>query len=215
MPTFPNGHLTFDHISASSMTTLEASEASSGLASSPMAMPVFFLAWIAIGLGLAEPLARRGHDRKIMVALGIGLGPLMIVVAVEAVTRREGEARPRLLAPGLDHGGHLDVLALIQGHPEDVRSLIPTLNAVKSVLATLTLARAVPCEWVEDPSDNEVIAQAMSALVAARELVPISNPALCVFPGTPEAVARRFSARSRPTLVLIAIDEATAPSSNC
>ena len=214
MPPSLNGHLTSDHINGWWMATLDASEVGSGLASSLLAMPAFFLGWIAIGIGVAHGLARRGHDRKMMVALGIGLGPLMIVVALDAVSRREREARPLLLAPGFDHGGRLDVLALIQGHPKHIRSLLPTLDAAKPVLGTLTLARAVPYEWVEDQSDTEVIAQVMSELLGARELIPIRSPALVVFPGTPEAVARRFSARSRPTLVLIAIDEATATSSN-
>ena len=214
MPPPLNGHLTSAYINASWMTS-DASEVALGLASSPLAMPAFFLGWIAIGIGVAHGLARRGHDRKLMVALGIGLGPLMIVVAVDAVTQREREARPRVLAPGFDYGGRLDVLALIQGHPDHVRSLLPTLDAIKSVLGTLTLARAVAFQWVEDQSENEVIAQATSDLVAARKLVPITNPALVVLPGTPEAVARRWSARSRATLVLIAIDGATATSSNC
>ena len=215
MPPPLNGDLTSDHVSASWMASSEAAEVGTGLASSPMAMPAFFLGWIAIGISIAHGLVRRGHDRRLMVALGIGLGPLMIVVAVDTVTRRERDARPRLLAPGFDHGGRLDVLALIQGHPDQVRSLLPTLDAAKSVLGMLTLGRAVPYEWVEDESDNEVMAQATSDLVAARELVPITSPALVVFPGTPEAAAQRFSARSRPTLVLIAIDEATVASSNC
>ncbi len=207
MPSAPNADLTSDHINGWWVGTAQAAEVGPALASSPLAILAFFLGWIAIGVGVARPMVRRGHDRKIMTALGIGLGPLMIVVAVEAVTRREREARPLLLASGFDQGGDLDVLVLVPGDPDQIRSLVPTLTVVKSELGTLTLARAVPYEWVDDHSDNEVIVQASSALVAAREFVPITGPALAVFPGTPRGVAQRFSARWRRTLVLFATDE--------
>lgn len=183
-----------------------------GLASSPLAMPAFFLGWIGIGVLVGLGLARRGHDRRTMAALGVGLGPLMFVVASDAVRRREREARPFVLSPGLDHGGTLDVLVLIEDSPDHVRSVTPTLSAVESEIGTLTIAQTVEYEWLEDgqdDADNDVVASASAALLAARNLVPISSPALVVFPGTAEATARRFAARPRRTLVLVATDEST------
>jgi hypothetical protein len=176
-------------------------------------MPAFFLGWIGVGVLVGLGLGRRGHDRRLMTALGVGLGPLMLMVGSEAL-RREREAVPLVLSPGADHGGDLDVLVLVQHDPNHVRSLAPMLEAVESEVGTLTLARAVAYEWLEgdpdDPGENEVVASASSALIAARDLVPITSPALVVFPGRVDTATRRFAERPRRTLVLVAIDEAAA-----
>lgn len=214
MPQLRQPRLAVDPSEGSWVLAADGQDVAGGLASSPLAMPAFFLGWIAVGVSVALVLARRGHDCRTMVALGVGLGPLMFVVASDAVRRREREARPLVLSPGVDHGGDLDILVLIQHSPEHVRSLAPTLSAVESEVGTLTLARAVEYEWLddapEDHADNEVVASASSALVTARDLVPISSPALVVFPGTVEAAARRFAARRHRTLILVAIDDPTA-----
>lgn len=203
-------------------------EASGGLAASPFAMPAFFLGWAGIGGVVALRLARRGHDRRLMVALGAALGPFMIIVASDAVAHREREARPLVLAPGLDHGGDLDVAILLQGRPEDVRSVVPTIFAVQAEIGLVSLARAVPYEWLDDgtqpPDDdgvvrwaegaveNNVIAEATAALVAARDLMASASPALVVFPGLAAHAAERVSRPNRRVLVLTAIDEDAATS---
>jgi hypothetical protein len=93
-------------------------------------MPAFFLGWIGVGVLVGLGLGRRGHDRRLMTALGVGLGPLMLMVGSEAL-RREREAVPLVLSPGADHGGDLDVLVLVQHDPNHVRSLAPMLEAVE------------------------------------------------------------------------------------
>lgn len=167
-----------------------------------------------MGVLTALVLVRRGHDRKMMVALGVGLGPLMLLVASDTVRRREGEARPLVIEPGADHGGGLDVLVLVQGRPDDVRSVLPSVAALRSELRTLTLARAVAYEWLEEDLDNEVVMAASSALLAARDMLPIGGAELALHPGTPKAVADRFDAQHGRTLVLFAIEESTTGSTS-
>jgi hypothetical protein len=169
----------------------DGKEIAGGLASSPLAMPAFFLGWIGIGVLVGLGLARRGHDRRAMTALGAGLGPLMFVVASDAVRRRERETRPLVLSPGVDHGGDLDILVLVENGPEDVRAVASTLGAVESEIGTLTLARTVGYEWLEYEADNEVVASASDALLRLW-------------------AARWFTARPRRTLVLVAVDASTA-----
>lgn len=181
-----------------------------GLAALPLAMPAFFLGWIAVGVVVALGLARRGHDRRMMLGLGAGLGPLMLVVASDAVRWRERDARALVLAPGADHGGDLDILVLIQDRPEDVRSVVPTLDAMRTEIGRLLLARVVDFEWLEGDLDNDVIDVASEALIAARDLVPVSSPALVVCPGTPQEAAERCLPGGRRMLVLVAIDESSA-----
>lgn len=184
--------------------------ASAGLASEPWSMPAFFLGWIGFGVLIGLALGRRGHDRRLMVAMGAGLGPLMAVVASNAVTRRRA-ASPLVLSPGGDHGGDLDILVLITDRADGVRSVVPTLIAVASEVRVLTLARAVPYEWLEG-DDNEVVEAASSVLVEARELVPIHRPALVVFPGRADDAVQRFVAAGERTLILHAIEESPVAS---
>lgn len=195
-----------DRLDGWSVFGAEGEKFAGGLAGEPWAMPAFLLGWIGIGVLVGLALARRGHHRRTMAALGFGLGPLMSIVASDAVKRREREARPFVLSPGVDHGGELDVLVHIQHGAEHIRSVAATLNAVESDIGTLTLARTVDYEWLEGDADNDVVEAASTALVMARDLVPISNPALLVFPGTVDSTARRFAGRSGRTLVLVAID---------
>jgi hypothetical protein len=205
-----------DQLDGWSVLAVEGQEIAGGLATSPLALPGFFIGWVGLGVLVGLGLARRGHDRRTLAALGAGLGPLMIAAIPEAVRRRERETRELVVAPGIDHGGHLDILVLVQEDPAHVHSVVPTLAAVKRDVGTLTIARVVDYDWL-DGSDatrshgNEVIATATSALVEARELVPISRPALVVLPGTVNGAARAFSARARPSLVLVAIDESSVP----
>jgi hypothetical protein len=190
--------------------TAESQEVGGGLAASPYALCAFFLGWVAIGAYAAYGLVRRGHDRGTMVALGAGLGPLMLIVMSRALVRREAEARPLVLAPGVDHGGDLDIMVLVQDQPEHVESVMATVDAMASEIGTLTLARAVDYEWLGDDLDNNAVARATQALYEARDLVPARGAGLVVHPGTVEAAARRFATRPHRTLVLVAVGDSSA-----
>jgi hypothetical protein len=172
-------------------------------------MPGFFAGWIAVGMVVALRVARRGHDRRVMVALGAGLGPLIFVL-VSDLRRREAEAPLIVLEPGVDHGGDLDVLVLVQRRPDEVRSVLPTLEAVAPDLATLTIARAVDFEWLEGDLDNEVVVASSIVLRDAAALVPIDGAGLALHPGTPTMVADRFAAQPDRSLVLFAVGDSAA-----
>lgn len=199
-----------DHPGEWVLLAADRPEASGALADSPWSMPAFFVGWIGLGVLIAAALGRRGHDRRLMIALGVGLGPLMAIVASRAVNARPS-ARPLVLAPGSDRGGDLDVLVLIQQAPERVRSVVPSLTAVAAEMRVLILARAVPYEWLEGDGNEEIDA-ATPVLVAARELVPIRLASLVLLPGMPAIAARRFGTHRGRTLVLHAIDESSRAS---
>ncbi len=198
-----------------SLLAAEGNEAGAGLASSPLAMPGFFTGWIVTGVLIGLWLARRGHDRNLMVALGTGLGPMMVVVASDSVRRRDPTAEPTIVEHGVNRGGDLDVLVLLHDHPDDVRSLVSTLQAIRTDLGKLVLARTVPYESINDdpsinPDPHPVVADAASAsLVEARAHLPYGGAQLELHPGTPAQAARRFARRSNRTIVLYAIGEAS------
>jgi len=178
-----------------------------GLASSPFAVPLFFFGWATVGLLLALVLVRRGHDTRTMLALGVGLGPLMAVVASDAIKRRDPNSPALLLEPGIHHGGQLDVLVLVQGEPADVQPIRANLEAVRARLGLLTVARAVAYEWTEGDLDNEVVTAGRRALADAADRLPVRGAELSLWPGPVDVVAERFRSRHIGGLVLVATAE--------
>lgn len=74
----------------------------SPLAAAPLAMSGFFAGWIAVGVVGALRLARRGHDRRTMVAVGAGLSPLMVLLASDLVQGAALALHPGTLTAGAD-----------------------------------------------------------------------------------------------------------------
>jgi len=160
-----------------------------------------------VGLLLALVLVRRGHDTRTMLALGVGLGPLMAVVASDAIKRRDPNSPALLLEPGIHHGGQLDVLVLVQGEPADVQPIRANLEAVRARLGLLTVARAVAYEWTEGDLDNEVVTAGRRALADAADRLPVRGAELSLWPGPVDVVAERFRSRHIGGLVLVATAE--------
>lgn len=191
--------------------TADLQEINGGLASSPLAAPAFFVGWVCLGLLLAATLPHASEERRTIRAAGAGLGPLMLVMLMGAWGRGRSP-HPVVLAQGVDHGGTLDVLVLIQGTPDAVRDLGPTLDAVAADIRTLTLARALPHLWLE-ADDAEAVEEASRVLDTARDLVQIRGAQLAVFvDAMPAAAARGFASRGPRVLVLHALDDTTSTS---
>lgn len=190
----------------------ETHESGHNLAASPLAVPAFFAGWLLVGVLVAWWLVRRGHDTRTMLALGACLGPLMGLVASDTVRRRERIARPLMLASPVDHGGPLDVLVLVQGRPDEVRSVGPTLEAVAPDLGTVMVARAVAYEWLEGDIDNDVVRTSEDDLVAAVGLLPVMGAGVALWPGPVDRVTARAGDGPAYTLVLNAIDESASGS---
>lgn len=163
----------------------------------------FFLGWMIIGLVVARHLIRRGHEPRSMIAIGLGLGPLMGLVASSASLRRRS-AQPLTLAEGTNHGGLVHVLVLIPGATADIAAIVPMLEAIAPDLAVLTLARPVPYEMLHDDLDASFMEANKAALSKAADLVPIRAPALALWPGPPSVVVAHFRGKYPRNLVLIA-----------
>lgn len=195
------------HADGVSSIAVDGQEAATGLAGSPLAIQGFFLGWITIGIISALWLAPRGHDRRILAALGVGLGPLMVFAVANMVRNTDREARPVVLRPGDHHGGPLDVMVIV-GDPNAITTLTPSLDAVRDDVGQFILGRTVPFEWAHDDLDNDVIEDAFQRLMAADRLLPLRGAQLEVHPGTPAAAARRFcSQRPNQSIVFYAIEE--------
>lgn len=183
------------------------------LASSPLTITAFFASWVALGMAPALGLARRGHDRNTMVAIGAGLGPLMLMVASDAVRRAERAAHPLVVRPGADLGGGLHLLVLVPALPEEARSLVPTVEAMRPDIASFTVARVVTYESIEGVLDHEAITELSELLRVASDLLGVEGAGIELHPGTTETVVNRFEERFPRTLVLFAVEDTTTDAS--
>jgi len=177
-----------------------------GLAASPLSIVGFFAGWVLVGLLLARGLIRRGHHRPTMLALGVGLGPLLAVVSADGHRRRVEDAAPRLLRPGHDHGGPLHVLVLVPGAPAAASDLGPTVAAVAPDLGTLCVGRVVAYEELGGATPESETVQHAAAVVAAAAVLPDLGASLALWPGTTDEVAARFREAHAHSLVLVAAD---------
>jgi hypothetical protein len=186
------------------MATNQVGKSSDSFAASPWAMPAFFAGWMAFGLVIAAILIRRGHDTRSMIAMGAGLGPLMLIVANDTIQHREAATAPVVVSAGVDRGGPIDVLVLIQGDPRDVSTVLPSLSAIGSDLGQLILGRIVDYEWLEGDLDNDAVVAASDALARAAAQLPFGEVEQAILPGTVATARTRFQQQHRHPLVLSA-----------
>jgi nucleotide-binding universal stress UspA family protein len=102
--------------------------------------------WVVIGLVLSIVMGRRGHDSFGWLVTGTLLGPLAVVLAIEARRRSEVlEPEPmRRGPPAIPSSGPVDVLVGFDGSPESRAAIdaVPTLLGDR--LGRLTVATVVP-----------------------------------------------------------------------
>jgi nucleotide-binding universal stress UspA family protein len=102
--------------------------------------------WVVIGLVLSIVMGRRGHDSFGWLVTGTLLGPLAIVLAIDARRRTEAldPANLRRGPPAIPSSGPIDVLVGFDGSPESRAAIdaVPTLLGDR--LGRLTVATVVP-----------------------------------------------------------------------
>lgn len=191
------------------MSPAETDELAGGFVASPLSFLGFTAGWVGTGLVVAWFLARRGHDRRTMGGLGVGLGPLMIAVAIDTVRHRERTVHPLVVEQGAHRQGALNVLVVVDGGAEAAADLAPALASMHTDLGDVTLVRCVGYEWIEHDIDNQVVAHATAILHQAAELLPVDEPSLVLLPGPPGAAIERFTRQQECGLVLFAVDDDT------
>jgi nucleotide-binding universal stress UspA family protein len=101
--------------------------------------------WLAIGLLLSVVMGRRGHDSFGWLVTGTLLGPLAVVLAMDA-RRRAEMLQPATLRrrPAVPNSGPLDVLVGFDGSPESHAALDTVPKLLGDRLGRLTVATVVP-----------------------------------------------------------------------
>ena len=102
--------------------------------------------WVAIGLLLSIVMGRRGHDSFGWLVTGTLLGPLAVVLALDA-RRRTEQLRPKRVRqgpPAIPSRGSVDVLVGFDGSPESRAAIDAVPALLGDRLGRLTVATVVP-----------------------------------------------------------------------
>jgi hypothetical protein len=146
----------------------------------PWGVALVVAVWIAIGLGTAVVLSRRGHEFGPHAALGVVLGPVFVFLALDIVRRREHD-QPIQISSSTRSGGRR-VLVVAVGDVEDPGAALESLRVLLGDFGPITLAVPVEHEVAErvhrmngapPPSEKlDRIANALADRSPGRMLLP-------------------------------------------
>jgi nucleotide-binding universal stress UspA family protein len=135
-------------------------------------------AWLVIGLALAVVMGRRGHSGFGWLVLGTVLGPLSLVLAVDATRRGESSYGAEQEAPGT-RVGPVDVLVGYDGSPESAAALATAARLFADRTGRFTVATVVPFGDLPDVERRaeQALAQAVAGQAGAEPLLLRGHPA--------------------------------------
>ena len=143
--------------------------------------------WLAIGFVLSLVLGRRGHDGFRWLVVGTLLGPLAILIAVDAV--QNGERRESsVISTGGSRSGTTDILVGVDGSAEARAAFDAAVAMFGESLGRVTLLRVVP---FDGGIDMDRTAAAETEREARR--VPDLQPRIEVARGDPATVLREHA----------------------
>jgi nucleotide-binding universal stress UspA family protein len=116
--------------------------------SSEAIIVIIGVTWVAIGLALAVYMGRRGHTAFGWGVIGVVLGPLAVLLAVQAVIEEPDHASLKTVDGGIPGVGSLDVLVGIDGSPEAAAAAVTALDLFASSMRRMTLAAVVDYDRV-------------------------------------------------------------------
>lgn len=131
-------------------------------------MPGFVIAvavgWVAIGLLLSIVMGRRGHDSFGWLVTGTLLGPLAVVLAIDARRRAErlAPANLRKGPPAIPSTGPVDVVVGFDGSPESRAAIAAVPALLGDRLGRLAVATVVP--YGEIREQERLAAKALQGL---------------------------------------------------
>lgn len=158
---------------------------------------VIAVTWVVIGFVLAVVMGRRGHNSFGWLVTGTLLGPLGVVLAVDAGHREQLQLLPvRDAAPLVAGTGPVDVLVGADGSPESEAAMGSAVVLLGDRLGRLTLATVVPYGDIPAPER-----QATDALRALRTRVPAAD--LAVLHGRPAAALRQCAVEGGYQLIVV------------
>jgi nucleotide-binding universal stress UspA family protein len=162
--------------------------------------------WLAIGLGLAVGMSRRGHDPFVWWLLGTVLGPLALVLAI--VAERRPRERP-LSAHRATTPGSVDMLVGIDGSAHAAAALQAALDLFGGRVGRVALATVLKLDdSPERRAEQAAARQRLERLAATVVRTGPSNqrgivPELVLLSGRPADELERFAIEEGYGLLVI------------
>lgn len=160
------------------------------MSENPEVLLALVTVWVAIGVVLSIVMSRRGHNGFEWLVLGAVLGPLAVVLAIDA--RRHSEnLEPQLVAAASKEYrlGPVDVLVGYDGSPQSAAAIDAVVALLGDRLGRLTVATVVPYGDV-----RELERTAEAELRALGRHMAGHMPELEVLHGRPSTALREFAA---------------------
>ena len=150
--------------------------------SGPALIMVVGLVWLTIGFVLSWVLGRRGHDGFTWLVIGTLLGPLAILLAIDAAQNGE-DRHPIIVTEGHGHGGTTDVLVGADGSDAARAALETALALFGASVGRVTLVRVISFD-----AGSEANREAVQSVENEAGRYPELAPGIEVVRGHPATV---------------------------
>lgn len=175
-----------------------------GLAASPWAMLAIALAWGGAGIRVAVHEARRGHELRHLLPIGLAMGPLLVAYARSSLRRLEGTAEV-VVVRQTDTRRHPGLLIALLGEAHDVADVLPMLARIVEPGSSVEVARPVTFDAARAGTDDDDRRRATRALEDAGLFLHEFDPGLLLVPG-PELASLQRLADERHAEFLAIVD---------
>lgn len=176
-----------------------------GLAAHPEWVAAIWCTWAGLGAIVAAAQARRGHDVRPLLALGLVLGPFLHLYGRTSLPFIESGSEPEVVRHGGGDRTGRPVLVVLDDDPNAVVDALPALRLVATD-APVEIVRLVNHDVVRSPDGDEhsiVVRTAEAAALFLHEF----DPALVLVPGGgPEALHEYSRARGAAAIVVVGPD---------
>ncbi|MGZ8763568.1 MAG: universal stress protein [Acidimicrobiia bacterium] len=165
--------------------------------SGPALIIVVAAVWLTIGFVLSLVLGRRGHDGFTWFVVGTLLGPLAVLLAIDAIQNGE-RRRSSVVAAGSSGGGSTNLLVGIDGSPEARAALETAVAMFGTSLGRVTLVRVIPFD-----SGTGTDGDAAASIEREAARFPALHPRIEVARGNPATVLRELAASGSYDVLVI------------
>ena len=173
-----------------------------GLAAHPELVAVIWCTWAGLGALVAAAQARRGHDVRPLLALGLVLGPFLHVYGRSSLPFIEGDSAPEVVRHGGADRAGPPVLVVLGDDPQAVVGALPALRLVADD-APVEIVRVVNHDVVRSSDGDERAAVIRSAETAALFLHEF-DPSLVLVPGGGPGALHAYS-RARGAIAIVVV----------
>lgn len=146
----------------------------------------FIAIWGLIGVTIAAALARRGHNFWLMAFIGLGYGPLLVIIWFLGARGQEPKVTS-FRVPDEPGDGWVDVLVGLDGRRDSVKSVSGVLDMLGPAVRRIRLVSVLDFEFGNAPDAFETDERRMELLERAAEQLGVPNAELMLTSGEPAA----------------------------